>query len=254
MAPAKWKEDLGVDWEQITGSEREYQPQRPRHTLDEMRKILHASRFIDPRFKLLLALGAELRLGQVAKARRSDLNCEAGTFEVPGKRKKGGAKIELTTGQARAVDEALRGYLSDLEATGENYQLFPQGQLPGGRSGAPRAAERHRNVKPIDRRSILRWFRRAEARAGIKHVKGRAAYGIRRVAVDEAKTRGASRDAVKAGGGWKDMQVPDKLYTDPELGVAEAREIRASIRGEKGAKRSQNVAKTGTGKTGGDAK
>jgi hypothetical protein len=92
--------------------------------------------------------------------------------------------------------------------------------MPGGRSGAPKATvERHAAAKPMDRRTIVSLFAEAERAAGVAHVKGRGAYGLRRVAVDEAKLRKISRDAMREHGGWADNQMPDTVYADQERSV-----------------------------------
>jgi hypothetical protein len=68
----------------------------------------------------------------------------------------------------------------------------------------------------------------------VTHIFGRGAYGIRRVAVDAAVERGISQDALKEHGGWTDTQMPERIYREQERlkAKAEARDVRASIRGE----------------------
>jgi len=235
VAARTWKQHLRDDWRQLTGARADYEPKRPRYTLEEMRKILAAAPQVDPRLELLVALGAELRLGQVLRARRSDLNLEAGAFTVPGIRGKRGVREYLTGGQIAAAGTALTvGYLKALEAASGDFPLFPQGQMPGGRSGAPVAAERHRCAKPIGRRTALDWFHEAEQLAGVPHVEGRGWYGLRRAGVDAAKAAGISREGLKAHGGWTDAQMPDQVYAeqDTERARREAQSIRAKIRGE----------------------
>lgn len=256
VAAKHWKKDLAADWRTITEARGDYEPARPRHTLDEMRLILSVAPLVDPRFGLILALGAELRPGQVLRAMRSDLDLEKGTFTVRPKGKKRGVVELLTPGQMALVRDALTsGYLRLLEHrtqkgtvivsvnrsersitldTPSDYPLFPSGQLPGGRSGDPRAEERHRSAKPVNRRTLLEWFKIAEERAGITHQPGRSTYGLRRAAVDAAKAEGISREGLKEHGGWTDSQMPDQVYADQESekARAEARDVRAKIRGE----------------------
>ena len=83
-----------------------------------LRRLLEASYQVDPRLRLLLALGAELRAGQVRRSKRKQLDLEAAdpVFTVRTKGKKGAVEY-LTEGQVRAVRAALStGYLRDLEA------------------------------------------------------------------------------------------------------------------------------------------
>jgi hypothetical protein len=235
-----WKRDLADDWRTITEARSDYEPERPRHTLDEMRAILKVAPQVDPRFGLILALGAELRPGQVLRAMRSDLAIDKTTrtvamFTVRPKGRKRGVVEFLTPGQVESVLDAFTtGYLRVLEAAGGDYPLFPATQLTGGRSGDPRAEERHRSAKPVNRRTLQEWFREAEALAKIPHQPGRSTYGLRRAAVDAAKAEGISREALKEHGGWTDSQMPDQVYADQESEKAreEARDVRAKIRGE----------------------
>ena len=77
-------------------------------------------------------------------------------------------------------------------------------------------------------------FKEAERLAEVPHLEGRAAYGLRRAAVDAAKEAGISREGLQAHGGWTDSQIPDRVYADQQAGYArdEARRVRAKIRGE----------------------
>ncbi len=227
-AESEWKKKLRAELEAPD-------PARPRYTLEEMRALITKAPTIDPRYGLLLNLGAELRLGQVRRRRRSDLDLEAETFTVRGKGKKRGAVILLTTGQLAAVTACLTtGYLRDLERTGQDYPLFPQGQLAGGRSGEGVAKLSQLHAEPIDRSAILEWHRKNEVACEIEHLPGRGPYGIRRQAVDAAVEGGASREELKEIGGWTDTQVPERIYRDQESRVARsgARAIRAKSRGE----------------------
>jgi integrase len=234
LAPRRWREDLRGHWEQVTGSAMP-RPAQPRHTLDEMRTLLAAAPAVDPRFDLLLALGAELRLGQVARARRSDLDELHRTLTIRGRRNKKGAVVDLTEGQWSAWLMAKTGYLAALDRELMDYPLFPRGQMPGGRSGkAVATVKRHGLAAPIGRTAIRKWFAKAETAAGIEHVEGRSTYGLRRVLLDAAKERHISREGLKAWGGWSDTQVPDLVYADQDAAYAraEAAEIRAKVRGE----------------------
>lgn len=235
VAARNWKTELRADWRAITGMARDPEPRRPRHSLEEMLRILDAAWAVDPRFGLLLALGAELRLGQVARCRRSDLDLETKTLRVPTAGKKRGVLEALTPGQLASIARAMRGYLATLEGSLPDYPLFPQGQLPGGRKGAPVAdPTRHGQAAPVDRATIRAWFLEAEERAGVPHVPRRGSYGVRRLAVDEYKRRGISREGLMAGGGWSDSQIPDAVYADQRLmySAEEAARLRAAMRGE----------------------
>lgn len=213
--------------------------ERPRYTLEETRAILAVAHEVDPRFHLLLELGAGLRLGQVARARRSHLDLARGTFRVPSSGKKRGALLDLTAGQLAVVRAALGegGYLHQLETQLPDYHLFPAGQMRGNRartSAVFAEPERHGIAGPIDRTALRKWFRAAEELAEIPYVKGRGWVGIRRRSVDEGKKDRISREGLQALGGWTNTQVPDAIYAEQEAdwARAEAAKIRARIRGE----------------------
>lgn len=236
VAPRTWKKELRADWVELTGERSLPEPRRPRHSLEEMRKILAKAGEVDPRFELAMALGAELRIGQVIRCRRSDLDLEHETLTVRGKGQKRGVVEKLTAGQMKVARyHLIEGYLRDLERERADYPLFPAGQMPGGRSGkAVATVLRHGSAQPIDRSVVDDWFHEAERLAEVPVVKGRAAYGLRRIAVDAAKAQGISREAMREHGGWADNQMPDKIYADQEVEWAreEARDHRAKIRGE----------------------
>lgn len=236
IASRTWKSEMRADWLALTGERKLPEPDRPRYTVEESRRILRAAHEIDGRYALLIALGAELRGGQVVRARRTDLDFDHATFTVWGRGHKKGEIVKLTPGQMRAAREAVEtGYLRDLEKKSADYPLFPAGQMPGGRSGKPRATvERHLNAGPMDVGAMRDFHRDAEKKVGIEYIKGRSLYGLRRAAVDGAKALGASREGLQRLGGWSDTQMPDRIYADQEADYArtEARELKIKIRGE----------------------
>lgn len=233
-APKEWRQELRTYVAEAHGGQAP-EVKRPRHSIEEMRRLLEKAWEVDPRFGLLLSLGAELRLGQVVRARRSDLNLEHNALTVRARGKKKGTVVLLTGGQRAAVQRAMTGYLASLESVHPDYHLFPRGQMPGGRSGKPIADTlRHGLARPIGRTAIRKWFAKAEKLAEVPHVAWRGPYGLRRVAVDAVKALGISREGLQQHGGWTDTQVPDRIYADQEAVAAreEAREIRGKMRGE----------------------
>ncbi|HTG26088.1 MAG TPA: hypothetical protein VK681_39185 [Reyranella sp.] len=246
LAVAQWLRDEGhieegqclpeSQWKKKLRDELEApEPKRPRYTLEEMRALIRNAPKIEPRYGLLLTLGAELRLGQVRKQRRSDVDLEAGTFTVRGRGKKRGAVVHLTTGQLIIVQACLiDGYLRDLEKLAIDYPLFPQGQLKGGRKGEGVARPAQADAEPVTGTAVRKWHRLNEVACQIEHADGRGPYGIRRQAVDATVEGGASRDELKEIGGWSDTQVPERIYRDQESKTARdgAKVIRARIRGE----------------------
>ncbi len=212
---------------------------RDRYTMDEFRQLLQHAASVDPRFGLLLAVGAEYRLGQVARCYRRHLHCDAGTLVIAGAGKKRGTTIRLTSGQLASVTEALdAGYLAGMERAYvaqqlPDYPLFVGGHLPA-RDGVPYTRPDHASRGPVDRTAMRRWLRDTELAAGITHLAGRGWYGLRRIAVDAAKGAGISREGLQQSGGWSDTQIPDRIYADQEALEAreEAARVRAVLRGE----------------------
>lgn len=221
--PKRWKEQVVQHWKGVKGSVRDPEPFRPRHTLEEARAILAATNF-DPRLELLMWCGMELRLGQVCRAVRSDLDLPAvdwdkpigaeeddsdyGTLKVFGAGKKSGTVVDLTRGQRRRIDDALAaGYLATIEAkhqAGEcaDYCLFPSGYIVGrvgftrGQSIARTLSDHVDYSRHVSGSWIRKNFREAERRAGVPHIDGRCAYGVRRQGRDVADTAELSPSAI----------------------------------------------------------
>lgn len=237
--PRSWKEEFRKDWMELTDSRGLPTPNRPRHTLEEMRKIMAKAGEVDPRLELALTLGAELRLGQVIRAHRSDLDLEHETFTVHSRGHKSGEVIKLTEGQMKVVSYHLtEGYLRKIEGQLADYPLFPAGEVHGwivkGERGIPYTDKKNAEKGSMTRATLDDWFHAAERLAEVPVIKGRAAYGLRRQSVDTAKALKISREGLQRLGGWSDTQMPDQIYADEKADYArdEARDARAKIRGE----------------------
>ena len=228
-----WKVELAKD----AG---EYEPKRPRYTADEYRRYLKHAAAVDPRWGLLISFGAELRVGQVARVRRSDVDAGAGRVQIRGAGNKRGTLVVLTAGQRALLTHTLQaGYLAGLEAarmdeTVEDYPLFPGGHLPADADGLPVTEARHATRAPLERTVMRVWHHQTEEAASIPHLQGRGWYALRRAAVDLAKSFGISREGLQASGGWTNAQVPDAIYADQQQAYAseEAARVRAQMRGE----------------------
>jgi integrase len=221
-----WKRELVKDWKQITGEKHDPEPARPRHRPEDIGKLIEAAKQVDPRFYLMLQLGAELRLGQVRELMRSHVRIPADGemhFVIPSSGQKRGGLVYLTPEMREALHEALErdGYLYEQEQAHRagklsDYALFH------GRDGE----------QPVSRTQVRNWFREAEKIAGLKHVRGRGPYGLRRAGVDGVKALGGDRDALMQFGGWTDTQMPDRVYASAEQEAAakRARDLRAKVR------------------------
>lgn len=237
--PKAWRDGLSAYWKGSTKRTEEPEPHQPFYTLEESIRLLNASAHVDPRVALLAYLGAELRLGQVVRAKRTDLNLVANEFTVRGSDVKQGTVVDLTAGQRAAAVRALAGYLriyeARFQAEGIDYNLFPGGRLTGTKTGDryvsgddPRAAY------PLSRAARIRWWRAVEVLANISHVDGRGPYGIRRAAVNLALDDEASDDALMNLGGWSTTDVPRRTYQERQhkAGRKQATPIRRKLRGE----------------------
>lgn len=258
--PEDWKDEIKKHWQGVKGTTDEPEPNRPRHTPEDAIAILIASAF-EPRFNLLMWLGLELRLGQVARTKRSDCKLppvdwnaridpkndttDYGTVEVKGRGKKRGTIVDLARGQRAVLEYALSadGYLGELEQRYQrkelaDYRLFPAGYVVGrvgnnrGKSNRLTLSRKINPQNPCTSSWVRKTFREAERRAGVEHVHGRGAYGMRRGSVDVGSAE-LSPAGLKNLGGWTDIKMPEQIYKENEnkSGAREARGVRAKLRG-----------------------
>lgn len=199
--PTGWMAELASDWEQITGvADEQADDVGPAYSLEEAAAIYRAAPDGDPRIWLAIELAIELRLGQVIRIMRSDLDLERGdhgALVVRGRGKKLGTTIFLDQ-QMRAVIDRLmsRGYLQPLEAAFRDKRIKDYPLIPGGKIGyGLDPARRH---KPLTRSGAGGMFLRVEAAAKVKHLRGRLWYGFRRFAADRAEELAANDPRVQA--------------------------------------------------------
>jgi hypothetical protein len=242
VAPEEWESKLIEDWQRRTKTP--VVVDTPRHSPSELEAVLEAldDERVDRRMALLIDAGAERRAGQVRRCRRSDLRLTPapgaphGSLMVHGAGKKSGALIYLTPEQRARFDHALgEGYLSELEQsykTGalDDFCLFPQGMLT--REGK---ARRSFAQKHVARRTVLGWFRKLEAVAGVEHRHGRGWYGLRRQAADLMEDFTSDDRVLNAEGGWKDSRTRRKYQESerPKI-LAAAADARRQVRGAVG--------------------
>lgn len=226
-----WRSELRKEWQEAV--QKPAKPARPRHTDEEMDRFWGGmgGPDVDPRFALAAELGAEYRIGQVIRCDRSDLDLSPGagsgfgTLEIHGMGRKPGALVFLSPHQRFAVDAALRvdqpnrGHLAAYEEAYQDgrlqdYPLFPAGRL---RDGALRPPPPGRPPTRMARRNLLKFFTEYEASVGIKHVSGRAWYGIRRRSSDRMRRVSADERVRDAGGGWTPgSSTRARVYMDGE--------------------------------------
>jgi hypothetical protein len=247
LSPKTWRSRLKEDWAKIVGQQVE--PQRPRHTHEDMRKLFAAARDprVDPRLGLAFLLGGEQRLGQVLRTRRSQLDlppvsearvkllesADLGIVRISGSGKKHAAPIALLPDQRQAIEAALRGYLAEYEAcyTGgviDDYYLFPARRLCRG------VAKVVEPANPLGKDGARKHFRTLEAIAGVKSQKGRGWNGVRRIATDVAEDFEKDERVLNAMTGHRDSATRRLVYQErhrPEV-LRKAALTRAAIRRE----------------------
>ena len=182
--PRHWRAELQAHW-QKQGHETE--PRQPRHTEEEIGRLLEHRSEADPRLGLALDLAMGLRGGQFVRTLRSHCEQEAGVWRIAvpfvSKRKRAPV-LTLSPREAEAFEAALaEGHLSELEAlhrSGEidDYALFPQGKLRQGK------ATRSGCTLPMEQSTLVSLLRDLEKAAGVESVPHRGWHGIRRGMAD----------------------------------------------------------------------
>jgi hypothetical protein len=216
--PARgWKQAMRKEWAEIT--DRPVQKRRkPRHTPEEKAKLWGALPHADPRLALAVEIGAELRLGQVVRTRRSDVHASPDGTEplwmvrVHGRGKKHGEDVVLTPDQREALSFALsRGYLADLEAARHagaitDYYLFPGRKLVTVKLQDGRTIKRARangRDRHLDDTGLGKQWAALEKAAKVTPMPGRRWYGMRRRQADDVDALEDVRPVVKnRTGGW----------------------------------------------------
>jgi integrase len=234
MPPPKWKATMLKEWTEITGKPPK-KPHRPRYSAEEQLKLFRTLPKADPRIAIAVMIGAELRLGQVARCRRSDIfphnGHEIGGIEVIGRGKKHGEIVVFTKRQREAVTAALEtGFLSELEAEYragklEDFNLVQGGFLARGKAQVDNA------TLPVADKAMADWWKELEELAGVEHVEGRRWYGLRRLGADLAEDKTKDGRLLNKMGGWKNDQTRRRYQDEGRMDVYDkVAEIREQIR------------------------
>jgi hypothetical protein len=226
-------------------------PAKPRHTRYDVEKLFATLERADPRLALAATIGAELRLGQVLRTRRSDVlpspdgRFRIGAVRVHGRGKKLGELVILTMEERHALQRALcSGYLADLEVAhqrGEikDFNLFPGHYLRRVHDRKGRGVMRSRVENadaPVGKTALQKWWRTLEAAAGVEHQKGRGAYGLRRLQSDRAEDVEDDARVLNILGAWKRTSTREGYQQEERVELREKaartrRKIRPSPRG-----------------------
>lgn len=269
--PVRSGRRLREDWEKITGERlkevRRERRKRLRYSEVELRKlfghlplsreveivrghtrkrmVLETRPYCDPRVRTLVEIGAELRPGQVLRATRShlDLTLGLGGFglgrflgEKLGKGQKAGETVDLHPELRGYVEEILdAGYLRELEAARKrgvivDYPLFPSGKLVAGRIPLERVLRYPTRTLHVT--SAIKHWIAFEKAVGVKHVKGRSFYGLRRGLTDSANDRSTDDRVLDRLTGHQDPETRREYYLDRDRDEDRARaaELRRQMR------------------------
>ena len=209
-------------------------PNRERYTPAEYGAVLTAFRSpdLDPRVKLLGTVGAEVRLGTVSEAMRSDLDLDPGVFHphgrlfVKGHKNKRGGSIVFSSAERAVVDqELITGYLKELEAAYQAREIDDYPLFPGDRMTRLGPAHTH-HIKyaadvaytSITDPSLRERYAEADALAGVPHIPGLGWRGARRTASDIAADLSTDievRDYL--GFWWSPKGTRERVYNDNVL-------------------------------------
>jgi integrase len=251
-----WREQMRREWEQLTSTR--ITSEAPRHTEEEISRIFAALDHpeVDPRVALVMELGAEARLGQVARLMRSDIDLSAvgvfglGRVVVHGRGKKLGVTRDLTPEERASIDRALAGYLKHLEEAyrqglREDYPIFPSGRLrydvPPSRwpkrqradmedQQPTRRAKLSVSNRPIGKRGLLDLFHELEELAGVTPVQGRGWYGIRRKATDVYEDYETDERVLNDQTGHRSSDTRRRVYQEKEREEIRAKSARTRRR------------------------
>lgn len=232
---ARWNQTMRKEWREIVGRPVPA-PRKLRYTPTESAKLWRTLPAADPRLYLAMEIGAEMRLGQVIRAMRSDVLASPDRSEplhavrIHGAGRKEGGTVVLTPESREALRTVLQdGYLSLMESAyqaGEikDYPLFPGHKIRGGKMPAGR-------TRQLSRTGLHQMWRDLEDLAEVPHVDHRAWYGIRRLQSDQAEDVESDARVLNVMGGWKHTGTRERYQEEGRLDIAEkAAESRRKIR------------------------
>ena len=209
MRPREWAEKMRDEW---TKMGKAVQPSQPRHTRQEMQALLSGRVDADPRIRMAIVIGPELRAVNLRAIMRTHVNLDAvgdwglGRMSVPGSAKKRGATIDIDPALRELLNHELaEGYLSAFEARFKAREISDYPLLPG-KSG-----------RPLSRRRFRELFDAYEEACGVEHVTGRGGHGLRRTMSDALAEQTEDEHVRDQAGGWQlGSDTRGRTYTDEQ--------------------------------------
>jgi hypothetical protein len=240
--PHGWRGLVARDFRRLAGVE-PHEPARPRYSHAELRMLWDVLDQVDPRLRLaMLGLGGgELRLGQVTRTRRRDLDLTLGqgvhglgTVRVPGCDRKRGVIVSLDAPARRALEYALLdGHLHDLEAAYRRGDIVDYPMVPGGPMDGGKVPLSSASARPISLSTLRRLYQAWERLADVPTRAGRGWHAYRRAAVDAAVDLHDNPEVLARVGAWSaHSDVRARIYrarSDDRVAV-EAERVRARLR------------------------
>lgn len=229
-----WKRIMREEWAGITASPL-LPPKKLRYTRAEQAKLIDALDQADPRIRFAVELAAELRLGQVPRSRRSDIQPHGthpiGKLRVHGKGKKLGSEIVLNDSERAVITEAITtGYLSDLERAYQAGDIPDYFLITGGQLAKGKAQIRHA-LNAWGKTGMVKKWKTFEKLAKVRHVDGRNWYGLRRLYADLAEDESSDARVLNRLGGWSHTKTRESYQEQGRTEIAErASEVREKIR------------------------
>ena len=216
----------GFDWKKLRDA---HQVRHPRFTPGQVAAIVKVRHDVDPRFALFLSLmddsGARSKAVRILMRSAVDVELEAppsaeeapcGWILFPALKGQKAPLHLLTAFERREVEIAFAGYLGDLEARWQeehvDYPLFPGARLADRRARVV-GTDQPGAYRSVDPKLLLRWFRDAEAKAGVEHIARRAFHGIRRT-VSDLLLGELGLDGLTVAMGWSSRNTPEQIYVD----------------------------------------
>lgn len=230
-----WQQTLKTEWTEKTGNP-VLPPNKPRYSEDENRRLWAALPKADPRLRIAVEIGAELRLGQVPRSRRTDVlphgEHEVGKVRVHGRGKKLGETPVLDPSARIALERALTdGYLKDLESAYRAGTIADYFLIPGGKLLKGFAQLKHAGRMWDKDGGLRKAWKKLETAAKIDHVSGRDWYGLRRLSADLAEDVTSDARELNVLGGWSSTKTRENYQQKGRADIAErARDVREKIR------------------------
>ena len=207
MRPREWAEKMREEWSKAG---KDVEPSQPRYTRREIPLLFGGADKADPRIRMALTIGPELRAVNLRSIRRTDVNLDSvgdwglGRIRVPGSTKKRGAMVDIDPALRELLDfEMFEGYLARFERRFGAREIPDYPLLPG------------QGLSGLSRRRFRELFDAYEKDCGVEHKPGRGWHGLRRALSDALAEQTEDEHVRDHAGGWQlGSDTRSRTYTD----------------------------------------